>query len=182
MVQKPDLWSLIQDLKKSDKALQKRSFTLIKRICEKEPDVLAPYFDEFIGLLKSDYHRMRWGSMQILNLITEFALEKTYKNLSVLEETAQTGGIVEKDQWVSILIQLGKKKDYYPHTFPLLLEQIWHAPTNQYPTYMEKATQIVQKEDHEILMHILKSRWDEETTGAKKARIERVLKKLSSLG
>lgn len=175
-----EIKGLISNLFVQNRGLQKDSFTLLKWISEREPKILIPFFEDFIKLLKSDYNRMRWGSMQIIRNLNPLVPHLTYSHLEELEDAVRMGSIVEQDQWVDILVDLSRNPSYYPHCFALLADILWKSGLNQFPTYIEELSEIVQVGDIETLVYCIGQRISEPMNEAKKRRLEKSWKILQA--
>ena len=144
-----------------------------------KPQLISSHVDEYIKQLHSKSNRMQWGAMTALSSIVKEKPKELYKALPALIDIANKGSVITKDHYVNILVGLCSDKNYYTKTFPLLLEQLLKSATNQLPKYAEQTSAVVAEKDKTSLIKTLNSRVDDVETPTKKARLEKVIKKLS---
>lgn len=63
---------LVQNLGHKKKVVQGYCIKVLFEIGEIEPELIAGYAKEFIGLLSSTNNRMQWGGMSALNHVTPY--------------------------------------------------------------------------------------------------------------
>ncbi len=143
------------------------------------PDLIADHADRFLPLLQSKDNRMQWGAMTALAEIVREKPGVIFEHLPAILDAAAKGSVITKDQAVNILIHLCKNKDTAAHAFPLLIEQLAGAATNQLPMYAENTAPIVEASQRAIFIQTLRARLPEMDRESKIQRIEKVIRKIS---
>lgn len=169
---------LVENLTNKKKDIQHDCIKTIYEIGYVKPKLISDYADEYIEQLKSKSNRIRWGAMTALSSIVKEKPKELYKALPTLIAIANKGSVITKDHYVNILVGLCSDKTYYSKTFPLLLEQLLKSATNQLPKYAEQSATIVAEKDRATLIKTLNARVNDVETPTKKARLEKVIKKL----
>ena len=169
---------LTENLLNKDKNIQSDCIKVLYEIGARNPSLIAAYARGFLDLIESKNNRLAWGAMTALNAIT---LEKP-KEISValpkIIASANSGSVITRDHAVGILIKLASIKQYSTKAFALLIKQLKTCPTNQLPMYAERALPVVNEKNKASFIKALSSRLDELAT-SKRARLEKVLKKLA---
>ncbi|HUM46151.1 MAG TPA: hypothetical protein PLD84_04430 [Chitinophagales bacterium] len=134
---------LVSQLYHKDKNIQHDCIKVLYETGERNPSLIAPYFNDFLKLLESRNNRMLWGAMTALDTI---ALEKpaaTDAALLKIEAAASKGSVIARDHAVNIFIKLCTISRYAEHAFNLLILQIQWCPANQLAMYAEKALPLI---------------------------------------
>lgn len=145
------------------------------------PDLIVDHARKFIPLLQSKDNRMQWGAMTALAEIVREKPDGIFEHLPAILDAAAKGSVITKDQAVQVLVHLCKNEDTAAQAFPLLIEQLAGAATNQLPMYAEQAAPVVRAKDKTLFIETLRSRLDEVEKESKKQRIEKVIRKLDRI-
>jgi hypothetical protein len=116
--------------------------------------------------------------MTALHTITSEKPEAVYNVLPTIIAVAEKGSVITNDHCVGILIKLAAIKKYADDAFALLLERLKISPTNQLPMYAENALPVVNEANKSVFIKTLTARLDEIEKETKRARVEKVIKKL----
>jgi hypothetical protein len=143
------------------------------------PELISPYCNEFLDLLKSKNNRLVWGAMTALLTITAINPECVFNRLPEITEAVDKGSVITIDGGVGILAQLSGIKKYSSTTFPLLIEQLKKCPIKQLGGYAEKALPHVLPENRKQLLEVLECRLPEVERDSQRKRIEKSIKKLA---
>jgi len=169
---------LVENLNNS-KDIQSDCIKVLYEIGELKPALIAAYAKEFITLLDSKNNRLQWGAMTALNTIALEKPEEVYAALPKIVAVADNGTVITKDHCVNILVKLCSIKKYADDAFALLMEQLLNSPTNQMPTYAEKAMPFVNDKNKALFIKTLLSRVNDIESETKLKRVEKVIKKVS---
>ena len=172
---------LVENLKNKNKNIQADCVKVLDEIAEASPEMISPYISQFQSLLRSKNNRLVWGAMIVLNNVTETNPEIIYKMLPELLDVSDKGSVITRDNLVRILIKLESRKKYKGKIFPLLLEQLSNAPTNQLPMYADEATILVTAKNKNSFIQTLERRLHEITGDSKKKRLLAIIQKMSKL-
>jgi hypothetical protein len=171
---------LIDLIKHENKSIQFDCIKVLYEIGELNPSLVASYAFVFIDLLKDKHNRNVWGAMHALDTVTLENPKYVYTNLSKIMLTAETGSVITRDHAVSILLKLYLSKSYADNVFTLLIEILKHCPENQLPMYAEMALPVIIGDHKEQLSNVLSQRVNKIDKATRKARVEKVIKKLQS--
>ncbi len=170
---------LVELLKEKKKPLQNDAIKTLYEVGGRDPQLIAPYFDDFMELLDHKNNRLQWGGMTAINTIAELTMEAIHKNLVLLVELGETGSVIKKDQLVKILVKLAQMSKYYEESKTQLFLQLQNCPPNQFPKYAEEVFTVVNKEDNSRFATILEKRLEALEKESSKKRIYKLLNKLN---
>jgi hypothetical protein len=170
---------LVANLNNKVARIQSNCIKTLYEAGELKPELTAPYAREFIALLDNKNNRLVWGAMTALSGIVAENAALIYDAIAKIVAVADKGTVITKDHAVNILVQLGAIAQYNETAVVLVMEQLLTAPENQFPTYAEKAAPIIQAAHKAAFLNILTDRLPGITTGTKKKRVEKLIKKLS---
>lgn len=143
----------------------------------RRPDLVAIHLPAFLALLGSKNNRNVWGALQAVESVTDAAPAAVHAALAAVLAAADKGSVIAKDKAVQILVKLIAAG--HADAVPALLERVAAGAPNQFPTYAEQAATVLTGADRERLAAILKQRVGDIETPSKKARVEKLLKRLS---
>ncbi|MEP7241435.1 MAG: hypothetical protein ABI697_11160 [Devosia sp.] len=158
-------------------AEQNDAIKVLYEIGERKPDLVAPHAEAFLALLGSKNNRNVWGAMSAINSIAAAKPAEVARHLAAVLAAADKGSVIAKDKAMSILAKLaiaGEAK-----AMPALLDRLEVAATNQFPMYAELALPAVTAAHRARFRAILETRLKAIDAPAKRARVDKVLRKLS---
>lgn len=170
---------LMAGLELRNKAIQSDCIKVLYEIGELRPELIAGHFDGFLALLHSKNNRLQWGAMTALRYIADVRPQTVYKQLPAILAAAEKGSVITRDKAVGILISLAGRAQYTATVFALLLEQLAGCPVNQLAMYAEQALPVVDETNKAAFASALRSRLEDIDKASKRARIEKVLRKLA---
>ncbi len=169
---------LVEHIGDKNRRLQSDCIKTLYEVGERLPELIAPYTDEFAGLLTSKNQRLVWGAMCALDGCASVKPERVHAHLKSILKATDGESVIARDHAVSILTKLIQNK-YGRECFPILLDLVRTCPVNQFPSYAEKAAEVAEAENRVALIKTITKRLpDVEDQKAKKVRIEKVLKRL----
>jgi hypothetical protein len=169
---------LVENLHNKNKNIQNDCIKVIYEVGVLKPELLTDHINELVMLLESKNNRLQWGVMTALNALTNECPKVVYSILSKIIAVADKGSVITNDQCVAILIKLCAIKEYASTAFPLLNERLLKSPTNQLPMYAENALPIINDKNKNAFIKTLSARLEEIEKETKRARVEKVLRKL----
>jgi predicted DNA-binding antitoxin AbrB/MazE fold protein len=170
---------LFENLKNKDKGIQSDCIKVIYEIGMLKPKLIVDFSKELVALLDNKNNRLQWGAMTALDTITNESPKIIYKALGKIIDVADKGSVITNDHCVGILIKLCTIKEYAENAFVLLNERLKISPINQLPMYAENALPIVHEKNKTIFIKTLNSRLPDIDKDTKRARVEKVLRKLT---
>ena len=171
---------LVNNIHNKNKDISNDCIKVLYEIGEKKPEMISPFIDDFVGLLKHKNNRLQWGAMHALDTIADADIKSVYKNLSLIIDAADKGSVITRDHAVGILIKLMKEKKYKLDAFELLKEQLKKAPVNQLAMYAERASGVIDEKLVPDFIKILTKRLPELEKESQKRRIEKAMKKFKT--
>jgi hypothetical protein len=171
---------LAKNLKNKDKDIASDCIKTLQEAARINPELIAPYYRDFLDLLTNKNNRLVWGAMQALDAVAGGMPKMVYDSLPLITLAAKQGSVITKDHAVSILVKLARLKKYHQKAFELLMGEIVSAPVNQLPTYAEHALTVVSDEEKPMLLKILRGRLWDDMVESKRKRLDKTIKKLSA--
>ncbi|WP_300598110.1 hypothetical protein [Niabella sp.] len=169
---------LVENLSNKSKDIQQDCIKTLYEAGHLKPSLIAPYFNDFTGLLRSKNNRLQWGAMTALDAIALENPGATFEALPALAAAADSGSVITRDHFVGILIKLCTVKQYAADAFVLFNEQLRHCPANQLPMYAENALPIINNSNKAAFVQTLTTRLNDFEKESKRKRVEKVLKKI----
>lgn len=143
----------------------------------RRPELVAMHLPAFIALLGSKNNRNVWGALQAVEAVTAAAPADVHAALPAILAAADKGSVIARDKAVQILVKLVAAG--HADAVPTLLERVAAGAPNQFPTYAEQAAVVLAGADRAKLAAILTQRVGDIETPSKRARVEKLLKRLS---
>lgn len=171
---------LVANLHNPDKNIQSDCIKVLYELGELgSADLIAPYVNNFVGLLSSENNRMVWGAMAALDTIAPVSPADVFSSLAQIVAAIDTGSVITKNHGVSILATLSAMDEYAEVALPLLFEQLRVCVAKQLPQHAEKAAKAVAGEYKELLITIIHERFEEVETDARKKRLTKLIRRMS---
>lgn len=175
---KKSVQELVDNLNNKSKDIQSDCIKVLYEIGTLKPALIAVHVNIFIELLGNKNNRLQWGAMTALHTITNEKPDAIYNSLPTIIAVADKGSVITNDHCVGILIKLAAVKKYAEDAFQLLLERLKICPTNQLPMYAENALPVINEKNKAMFIKMLTVRLSEIEKETKRARVEKVIKKL----
>lgn len=172
---------LFQLLHGKNKDIQHDAIKAIYEVGTLNPTLITGFETELLALLNNKNNRLQWGAMTALNTITELVPDQIYAALPHIIQAADNGSVITNDQCVAILIKLCTISRYAEDSFTLLIERLLKCPTNQLPMYAENAVPVVDAKNMSTFIKTLQLRLPEIEKDSKRARVEKVIKRIQKL-
>jgi len=181
LVARPDraaIGELVDALSTAPLAVRSDAIKTLYEIGERKPELLDGHAGAFFETLTSRNNRMVWGGLSALAAIASTQASALAPRLDEILAAADEGSVIAKDKAMSILAQLAAA-GHAGEVLPILLDRLETAAPNQFPMYAELAAPVVEAVHRARLKTILESRLAGIPQPAKRARVEKVLRKLS---
>ena len=170
---------LISNLNNKDSKIQSDCIKVLYETGYIRPELIAPFYKEFMEMLVNKNNRMVWGAMIALSTIVNLKHKEVFNALDLIMQTVDKGSVITIDCGVMILAELNKFEDYYNSTNPLLLEQLKKCPVKQLPMYAEKSLVSISEKNKTEFTGIIEKRLTECDKDSQKKRLLKILEKLS---
>jgi hypothetical protein len=141
-----------------------------------EPNLIVPYAEDFIKLLKSRYNNMVWGAMTALAEIARVKPDITFKHLDEIKKAKEAGSVITIDNSISVLAHTTAANEEYNKTiFPYLLKHLSTCRPKEVPQHAERTLPAVNETNKVEFIKVLKKRNDD-LSGAAFTRLGRIIR------
>ena len=158
-------------------AVSNDAIKVLYELGARRPELVAPHARAFLTLLGGKNNRNVWGALQAIEAITQVVPDVVLAQLPAILAAADKGSVIAKDKAVQILAKLAAA-GHAEVALPVLLERLEAAVPNQFPMYAEAASVAIDAEHRERLRQILETRLGRIEASAKRARVEKVLRRM----
>lgn len=165
-------------LNNKNKSIQNDSIKVVYEIGIIKPQLIADQFEKLIPLLKSKNNRLQWGAMTAINTIAHLKSDEVYKIIPELENIANAGSVITRDNFIYILTTIALDNKYKDKILVLLNKQLLGAPINQVPMYAEKIIPILSDSFKELFLKTLQLRREELPKESQQKRLDKIIKKI----
>jgi hypothetical protein len=146
------------------------------------PDLLRPHAGALLAALDAADSRLVWGAMTGLDSLAASYPELIAAHLPSILAAAECGSVIARDKAVSILAILASLPGpAAPEAWAHLLAILRDAPVNQVAMYAEAALRAAPMREPAALAGAVGTRLAGVAAPAKRARLEKVLRKLARL-
>jgi hypothetical protein len=177
---KPDrkaIATLAEALVSGTTAQQNDAIKVLYEIGERKSELAAPHLDAFVALLGSKNNRNVWGAISAIDTLVSLQAKEIGAQLPAILGAADKGSVIAKDKAMSILAKLAAAG--LPKAAPALLDRLADAAPNQFPMYAELALPAVTPSHRARFRSILEARLAKIEQPAKRARVDKVLRKFA---
>jgi hypothetical protein len=165
-------------LSRAKRPLQHDAIKALDEIGAARPELIAPHADAILLVLKSRDNRMLWGALTALDALVATNPRLIAAHLPTMLDAADRSSVIARDKVVSILATLAALPGVAPKAWEFLLAILRTSAVNQTPMYAEQALRAAAATDPKSLAEVVRRRIAEIPQPAKKARLEKVLRKL----
>lgn len=145
-----------------------------------DAEMIVPYTEHFIELLKSRNNRMVWGAMIALSVVAHLVPDQLFKQVELIKRTVDRGSVITRDGGLAALGKVAAAKTkYHAALFDYLLTYVKECRPKDIARYAEDLEPAALNDRGEELAEVLKSRIGELTPSMQK-RIEKILSRLSA--
>jgi hypothetical protein len=159
-------------------AVQNDALKALYETAYRNPALVAPHIAAFLALLSSRNNRNVWGALQAIETLTPEQPAAVLAALPAILAAADKGSVIAKDKVIGVLCGLSTA-GHGARALPVALQRLEDAAPNQFPTYTEQIAAVADAETRPMLAAIIEERLPTVTGAAKRARLEKVLRKLA---
>jgi hypothetical protein len=143
-----------------------------------QPELIAPYADDFLKLLHSRNNRLVWGAMIALSTVADLKADVIYPHVAEIEQVMDQGSVITKDNGVRVLaLVAAQKAAYSKQIFPFLLHHLETCRPKDVPQHAEKAAVAVKAGNKQLFSAVLEARLLD-LKGSQTARVKKVIKEI----
>lgn len=148
----------------------------------RNPSLIAPYAEIFVGKLRSKNNRLVWGSCIALAQIAEMAADYLYQEFDTIYDSYKKGSVITVDNCISIFAGMARAKESYEKKiFPILIEHLEHCRPKEVGQHAERASVCVNEKNAPMFKSVLMKRYDALADPQKK-RIDKLIKRMERGG
>jgi hypothetical protein len=167
---------IADNLKNKNPNVQADCLKVLYELGYLQPDLVAVYAKDFLGLLKSKNNRLVWGAMIALSTIADLNPQEISSSVEDIEHTMENGSVITVDNGIKILSSLSAQPSEQAKTiFPYLLNHLTTCRPKDIPQHAEKILQAVNANNKKEFVEVLEKRMDL-MTAPQMTRIKKVIK------
>jgi hypothetical protein len=167
---------IADNLKNKNPNVQADCLKVLYELGYLQPDLVAVYAKDFLGLLKSKNNRLVWGAMIALSTIADLNPQEISTSVEDIEHTMENGSVITVDNGIKILSSLSAQPSEQAKTiFPYLLNHLTNCRPKDIPQHAEKILQAVNANNKKEFVEVLEKRMDL-MTAPQMTRIKKVIK------
>lgn len=177
---KPDeaaIAELVAALSAGPQAVRNDAIKVLYELGERRPELLDGHAGALFETLQSRNNRMVWGGLSALAAIAARQAAVLHPRLGEILAAADKSSVIARDKAMAILARLAAA-GYAETVLPILLERLEGSAPNQFPMYAELAAPVVGAARQARFRAILEKRLARVSQPAKRARIQRLLRRL----
>lgn len=146
-----------------------------------QPELIAPYVNDFLKLIKSRENRLVWGGMLALSTIAGLKADEIFDQVELVKKVTKEGSVITCDNGIKTLaIVAGKKEEYNKAIFPFLIEHLQTCRSKEVPQHAESSLAAVSSANKQAFIDTLTQRLDG-LTSPQAARVRKVMRAAESL-
>ncbi len=143
-----------------------------------QPELIAPYADDFLKLLHSRNNRLVWGAMIALSTVADRKADAIYPHVEEIKQVMDQGSVITKDNGVRVLaLVAAQNAAYSKDIFPYLLHHLETCRPKDVPQHAEKTVVAVNVRNQQQFMAVLEKRLVD-LSGSQVARVKKVIKEV----
>ena len=143
-----------------------------------QPELIAPYTEDFLKLLHSRNNRLMWGAMIALSTVADLKVDVIYPHVEEIKQMMDQGSVITKDNGVKVLALVAAQKAAYSKTiFPYLLHHLETCRPKDVPQHAEKAAVAVNARNKQPFISVLEKRLVD-LSSSQVARVKKVIKEV----
>lgn len=179
LVQKKDtagIRELTENLWNKNSNIASDSIKTLYEIGYLQPELIAPYVNEFLKLIKSRENRLVWGGMLALSTIAGLKADEIFVQVELVKRDTREGSVITCDNGIKTLaIVAGKKEEYNKAIFPFLIEHLQTCRSKEVPQHAESSLAAVNDKNKQPFIDVLNKRMDG-LTSPQAARVRKVIR------
>lgn len=180
LVTRPDpaaVKELVAAIGRPPQSVANDAIKVLYEIGERAPKLIKGNVPAFVAALQSHNNRMVWGALSAIAAVAGSEPKAVSANLDAILAAADKGSVIAKDMAMKTLAALASA-GFADRAVPVLIERLVTAAPNQLPMYCEIAAPVIDTAHRDAFRAVLTTRLRSIPQPAKRARVEKVLKKL----
>ena len=159
------------------KAVASDCIKILYEIGYRQPALIAPYAETFIGLLRSKNNRLVWGAMAALGCAAGLNPKLVFARLDTVIAAYEKGSVITADHAISVFAALCKADaEYEKQIMSLLVRHFTSCRAKDIPQHLERAAVCLNPDNHKPVTDAVQGRM-EELSASQQARVRKVFRK-----
>jgi hypothetical protein len=140
-----------------------------------KPELIAPYVNDFLKIIKSKHNRLVWGGMLPLSTVAALKPGEIFDQVELVKKITREGSVITTDNGIKTLaIVAGAKLEFNKVIFPFLIEHLQICRSKEVPQHSESTLAAVNSGNKQPFIDTLTRRL-ESLTPAQVARVKKVI-------
>jgi len=141
-----------------------------------KPELVAPYVNDFLKIIKSKQNRLVWGGMLALSTIAVLKPREIFEQVELVKKMTKEGSVITTDNGIKTLaIVASAKAEFNQVIFPFLIEHLQTCRSKEVPQHAESTLPAVNAGNKKSFIDTLTSRL-EALTPSQTARVKKVIR------
>ena len=159
-------------------AVQSDCLKVLYEIGYLQPELAAPYAEDYLKLQHSRNNRLVWGAMIALSTVVHLEADVIYPHVEELKQVMDEGSVITKDNGVKVLaLVAAQNAAYSKEIFPYLLHHLETCRPRDVPQHAEKTAVAVTARNRKQFVAVLEKRLVD-LSGSPAARVKKVIKEV----
>jgi hypothetical protein len=169
---------IAENLWNKDQNVQSDCLKVLYEIGYLQPELVAPYADDFLKLLHSRNNRLVWGAMIALSTVADLQADAIYPHVEDVQHVMDQGSVITRDNGVKVLALVASQNAVYSkQIFPYLLQHLETCRPKDVPQHAEKIAVAVNARNRKQFIAVLEKRLID-LSGSQAARVKKVIKEV----
>lgn len=144
-----------------------------------DPELIAPYVEDFLKLLISKQNRLVWGAMIALTTIASQNAPKLFEKRTKIIKAMDQGSVITIDNGIKVLAAVAAfNVEFQKELFPYLREHLRKCRTKEVPQHAESILVCVNETNKEEFLSVLRQRLPD-MIPSQAVRIRKILKQFA---
>jgi len=141
-----------------------------------KPDLIAPYVNDFLKIIKSKQNRLVWGGMLALTTIAALKPGQIIEQVDLVKKVTQEGSVITTDNGIKTLAAVaGAGMEYNQVIFPFLVAHLQTCRSKEVPQHAESTLPAVNAGNKKRYIDVLTARL-EALTSSQAARVKKAIR------
>jgi len=172
---------LVAHLHDRDRRIQSDCIKTLYETGYLAPDLIAPYVDAFLALLRSRNNRLVWGGMIALSTIAPLQAPVLFEHRQAIQRAIDQGSVITVDRGIRALATVAAQDEAYRQAlFPYLLAHLQTCRPKDVPARAEAILAVVDEANRDAFMAALNRRLPDLSPSQAK-RLRKVMAAASAL-
>jgi len=141
-----------------------------------KPELIAPYVNDFLKIIKNKQNRLVWGGMLALSTIAALKPKEIFEQVELVKKVTREGSVITTDNGIKTLaVVAGARMEYNQVIFSFLIEHLQTCRSKEVPQHAESTLAAVNAGNKKKFIDTLTSRL-EALTSSQTARVKKTIR------